>query len=57
MAAENPKHVIIVIDDPDSGKSHIEIPGQGEATPDNVVPFKREEPAQRAASFVSRLLQ
>jgi len=57
MAASDPKHVTIVIDDPDSGKSHIEILGQGEATPDNIVPFKREEPKQHAASFKSRLLQ
>jgi hypothetical protein len=50
-SAETPDHVIIVIDDPDTGESHVEFPDS------NVVPFNREEPLQQAASFTSKLLK
>lgn len=49
---ESPDHVIIVIDNPDTGESHIEFPDT------NVVPFKRDEnPLGLAASFKSKLLK
>jgi len=45
---EYPDEVIIVIDDPDTGESHVEIPGQAP----NVVPFNRpqEIEEEKAAS-------
>jgi predicted nucleic acid-binding Zn-ribbon protein len=49
------KEVIIVIDDPDTGRAHVEIPG---AVPAQVTPLKpqQEVPMEQAASFKSPLL-
>lgn len=58
IAGEFPDEITIVIDNPDTGESHIEFPDT------NIVPFKREEPLQQAASlkrknmsFESKLLR